>query len=558
MRELLLLVRMRMLQSRHTIRQFLGGSRLRSAVVVVLIIGFWALMFGMFLSGFRFLAVHLQTFSDMIVDYLFAVFFFALFVMMIISNTVISYISLFRSEETSFLFTLPLHAENTYDYRGCGSALFSVWGMLTLVFPMVLAYGLVFRATWHFFAVAVVASLLFTAMTTEIGALTALIVAAFMPRRPRTFTLLFVGLCAATAAVQLHPIWLGSDEILASEGGLRLLLGKFDFTRHWLLPSRWVSHSLSLASARDLSGAGVPLGLLLSNILFLPWLNHRIASRVYGPTWEATQGARGRRSINADGVASKVLRAATAFLPRELHELVLKDAKTFLRDPSQWSQFAVFFGLLALYVVNLPAIGWTEMELRWHSLITLLNLGAASLTLATLTSRFVYPQLSLEGRRIWVTGLLPMRRDLILWGKFIFATVGTFVVTASIMVLSDVILSIPLWMVMVHIIVIACICCGLNGLAIGLGALYPHLESDNPARIVSSFGGTLNLILSIVFITFALAPVASLLHLFVIGETGPHFWRWFTAGMGLMIVLSATACLLPMLVGSRAFSRMEF
>ena len=55
----------------------------------------------------------------------------------------------------------------------------------------------------------------------------------------------------------------------------------------------------------------------------------------------------------------------------------------------------------------------------------------------------------------------------------------------------------------------------LNGLATGLGVLYPNLKETNPSKIVSGFGGTLCLVLSSVYI---LASIA----LLVFGTMGLH------------------------------------
>jgi len=35
---------------------------------------------------------------------------------------------------------------------------------------------------------------------------------------------------------------------------------------------------------------------------------------------------------------------------------------------------------------------------------------------------------------------------------------------------------------------------------VGLGAIYPNLKEDNPSKIVAGFGGTLNLVLSLIFV----------------------------------------------------------
>jgi ABC-2 type transport system permease protein len=165
--------------------------------------------------------------------------------------------------------------------------------------------------------------------------------------------------------------------------------------------------------------------VLLSNVLFLGVVTYRAGHYAYRRTWSIVQGASTKRRYRGDGVALRALGGMLVFLPRRLRLLVVKDLRTFLRDASQWSQFLLFFGLLALYIINLPRFGVEDLPPHWRSLVSNLNLGATCLTLATLTSRFVFPQLSLEGRRIWVTGLLPMRRALIIWGKFFFAAVGT-------------------------------------------------------------------------------------------------------------------------------------
>ena len=54
----------------------------------------------------------------------------------------------------------------------------------------------------------------------------------------------------------------------------------------------------------------------------------------------------------------------------------------------------------------------------WVNMISFLNLAVVGLILSTFTTRFIFPMISLEGRRFWILGMLPVRRDTILWGKF--------------------------------------------------------------------------------------------------------------------------------------------
>ncbi|MHC5033773.1 MAG: putative ABC transporter permease subunit, partial [Planctomycetota bacterium] len=421
------------------------------------------------------------------------------------------------------------------------------------------SYGIAFPVPAYFYPVACTLALLFILFATELGALLALLVALLLPRRKR-LALIAVGvICAIGVGLWVFPLWWHRPTNMLSEAGIKAVMNRMAFCQHWALPSRWVSHGMLSAGRGDLR-TSLFLGMvLLSNVLFLGVVSHRAGHYAYRRTWSIVQGASTKRRYRGDGVALRALGGMLVFLPRRLRLLVAKDLRTFLRDPSQWSQFLLFFGLLALYIINLPRFGVEDLPPHWRSLVSNLNLGATCLTLATLTSRFVFPQLSLEGRRIWVTGLLPMRRALIIWGKFFFAAVGTFVVSGGLIALSDVLIGLPPWTLAVHLVTVGCVCCGLNGLAVGLGALYPRPGTDNPSKIVSSFGGTLNLICSICFLALALAPVVSVLHLHTLGALeGPEFGFWMATGLGTVVVLSAVACITPMVAGARAFARMEF
>jgi len=557
--EIAYLVRARLRAIQHAAMVFLRGSKLRLLVVCCLVIFFWALMFGMFYDAFRFLRMNFMSISGLMLDYLFAFFFLALLAMMTISNTIIAYTSLFRSEETEFLLSLPVHAENAFVYRSADSVVFGLWGLATLVAPVIIAYGIVFPAPWYFFAFAAALSVLLLALATQLGGALALL-AAIALQRHKKIALTSLGVaCAAGLALWLRPLWQDRSLDLFNEATVKTVMNRIAFCQHWALPSRWVGHGILAAARGSASEAGFLTLLLLSNVLFVGLVAHRVAFHAYRPIWEIVQGAATTRRYRSHPFGTSWWDHALFFIPFRLRQLVRKDVKTFLRNPSQWSQFVLFFGLLGLYVLNLPRFDLDALQPYWHSLVSLLNLGATCLTMATLTSRFVFPQLSLEGRRIWITGLLPMRRDLILWGKFVFAAAGTFAISAVLIALSDMMLGLPLWVLGAHMVVVFCVCCGLNGLAVGLGAIYPRLGTDSPAKIVSSFGGTLNLICSICFIALAITPVVVPLHFYMLG-------RWDAAQMairlpvalGLVVAVSAVVCLVPMTAGARAFARMEF
>ena len=100
---------------------------------------------------------------------------------------------------------------------------------------------------------------------------------------------------------------------------------------------------------------------------------------------------------------------------------MLKDFRLFRRDPVQWTQVLIFVGLLFLYFVNIRRLRYDQYYVVWVNMVSHLNIAVVGLLLSTFTTRFIYPMVSLEGRRFWMLGLVGVRRETILWSKFAFA-----------------------------------------------------------------------------------------------------------------------------------------
>jgi len=144
----------------------------------------------------------------------------------------------------------------------------------------------------------------------------------------------------------------------------------------------------------------------------------------------------------------------------------------------------------------------------WVGMVSYLNLAACSLNLATLTTRFVYPQFSLEGRRLWIVGIAPVGLPRLMRIKMWLSTTGTMIVTLGLIWLSCHLILLPWERTLFFSVAVAVMTFTLNGMAAGLGALYPNLREDNPGKIVSGFGGTLCLVLSFLYIFASILMLA--------------------------------------------------
>ena len=171
-----------------------------------------------------------------------------------------------------------------------------------------------------------------------------------------------------------------------------------------------------------------------------------------------------------------------------------------------------------------------------------LNVSVVGLLLATFTTRFIYPLVSLEGRRFWVLGTLPLERRDIIWSKFLFAAMISLAPCLTLVLLSDVMLQLgndSILVVGLHLLTAAALCLGLCGIAVGLGALLPNMRESAPAKIASGFGGTMTLVTSILFIMATVACSAIPTYWWFLervqGKVPDGWWR--DLGMGSMLSL---------------------
>ena len=165
--------------------------------------------------------------------------------------------------------------------------------------------------------------------------------------------------------------------------------------------------------------------------------------------------------------------------------------------------------------------------------------------------------------------LVPVRRDAIVWTKFVFAAGGSMLPCCGLMFLSDAMLDINWDILAVHQLSCAALCLGLSGIAVGLGAKMPELRELNPSKIAAGFGGTLNLVISAVFIVVIVALTAAPYHFYLMQHLplapvqSERLSRWLgntTAiqiGIALTVVLGAVATVWPMQIGLCAFRKMD-
>jgi len=533
----------------------LRASPIRIASTVLFLVLIWAGLYFLFWAIFEQFDRTLE--GAVAVPLVFNFFFVAMLLLLTFSNAIIAYTALFARNETSYLLAAPVPAKAVVLVKYLETLLFSSWSFFLLGLPLMVAITNLhsMQSPGVFCGLFLGLFLAFVPIPGALGLIGAWLIARCVPRTIRR-GLLTVGIAiiVVAAILGLRAVQLNETDTTV---WLKGFFKKMEFVQSVLLPNSWVSMGIEEAVQGRLGAAMSYLLVVLANALFLSLLAVRIVARGLMGAYDRATSSRGRTGRAAAKVAGGVAGALFFYLPKPLRLIAVKDFRTFVRDPMQWSQLGILFGLMGLYLLNMPRFQIEMVTERLSLLVPFLNLCAVCFILATFTTRFVFPLVSLEGHQLWLIGLLPIPRAQILLAKFAFALTVSTAVAVGTMGLAAFILRMPAVWTAVYLTVTFAVCVGVCGLAVGLGARMPMLGEKNPTLIANGFGGTVNLIATVGLIVCVLAGMgvaafkAGMLSVAPsVQDTTLHLTA---AVVGFAVVVGAIA----MAVGARHLRRLE-
>lgn len=552
---------------RNTLGVVLRQSVVRVVTILLCSLFIWGALFAMSYVGFAELKrENWFPLDGQIMGLLFDLMFLTLTVLLIFSTGIILYSSLFASAETAFLLSGPLTPDHIFAHKFQAAVGFSSWAFVLLGSPILLAYGLHVNAgaPWFFYVLMPLYFLGFVLLPGCLGALLCLLLVNFFPQRRKTILALAVaGLVFGTAWWVYARVVPNVRSAGQSPDWLQQLLGEFAVMRGPLMPAHWIAQGLQAAALGEVGEAVYYLAVIWANGLFLYVATAWVAALLY---------RRGYNRIAAGGTARKrygtswmdrVLGVVLSFLDPQTRLLTIKDFRTFRRDPAQWAQVLIFVGLAVLYFSNMRRFYEQDFRGPFQNGISLINLVAVSFLMCAYTGRFIYPLLSLEGRKFWILGLLPLRRERLVYGKFAFSATGCLFFAELLIIVSDIMLNMPWYVIVLHALTIGVLSLAFSGLSVGLGAVMPNFAESDPSKIAVGFGGTLNLVAGLILLLVVIGMMAMPCHL-VMGTKADRGLSIEGAEVGIVVgavvglAVGIAATVVPLRAGAWALRRMEF
>jgi len=470
----------------------------------------------------------LQEIGFLLIDRLVSTGFLAFFIMLVISSFIAAIATMFRSEETEYLFSTPLTVLDLFTSKFIDTVVFSSWAILIMALPILYAYARIRDFGVREYALAGVFVLIpFLLIAVSIGTIIA-ISAVILSRRVSLKKLIFIGALVFGGLIYAFIAFSGPTQLQIPFNedfrAMNLFINNFHINSHPYTPNFWLVESLRSLDLHKYGEFFLYSSALVSSAVFSCALVYLLGMKLFFPAWLVSLEERSNRR-DARGVHVPKALLTLAPTSSQMRALFAKDSLVFLRDPSQWAQLFLILALLAVYFFNLRFVPLNIEIEKWRTIIAMMNFGFSGFILATLAVRFIYPSLSLEGNSFWVIGTAPLSLKTLFREKFWSALITFFIVAEPVALFSGILLHLHGFHLIMTVGGIFLMSVALSCLAVGFGAAFPVFHEPDPSRIASSPGGILTIAVSLGYVGLMTGLIAVPLSIYtsylVSGRTFP-------------------------------------
>ena len=470
-------------------------------------------------------------------------------IFIVVSSLISGVSTLYRSDETAFLLSLPIPGGAVARFRTVESWFYAGWAMLLLGVPVVLAYTGSLRQP--------IAASIYGVVTFPLLILSWLgggsLLLALFSRMGRLSTLWkAVAATVILAAVGILLLISSSapEEIVipdaaATEAAVQRFVASLPSAGWSGWPHTLYGSSIAHLAAGSTSGALVRTGLMALEGFALGLLALFLTGRGF------------RRRFARVGQTSQ---AGTSSAPGliagggRLRAFFGKDLLLFLRDPVQWSQLGLLVGLFLLYAANLRRFPMDFDSHVWLSVAVFMNISFSGFVAATLLVRFAFPSVSLEGPGLAAILQVPGGRRLLLRSKWL----QSFLAVTPLMVGAGLASSLSIGAGSLLLVesggALLLLCTVLVSINIALGAIYPRFDDNNAANIASGQGGIIAAFASTAFVLLVVASLSWVTRSYmVMGYRESAMLEPLLRAGVVLVPLSLAAGAIPMLVAGRTF-----
>lgn len=436
--------------------------------------------------------------------------FLSSFIMLIFSSLMVTFSTMYDSEDLQFLVSLPVNRKDIFVYKFLLTFFHSCWMIVIVLIPFVTAFVVVksFKLVEYIILMTGIVNKMLIAVC--IGVLIAVFLSYFFPsKKIKNIVLVVLILTGATFYSLLR---ISQPEKLLSPDRFQEFFQYLDFmskpVAQWL-PSWWVSEIFRGFMVKDLQIVVVNvLKLLFIAFLFVVVLLLFVEKIFYTSLVRS-----GNKIVKKCGTEKNIEKIYI----QPLNKIIAKkEIKQLLREPVQWVQLVVVVALSIIYLFNISKL---PIEFKYLRItVAFLNLGGVMFILTAIVLRFVFVQPSLEYKMFWLIKSLPIRLEKFFLTKFFVYLPIVLIPGLTMTGISNLVIKVDTMFSVIGMVIITISSVVIIIAGYSLGILFPKKDYRDIAEIETSFGGLIFIILSVCYIVLTLSSIAEPVRRYVLGR----------------------------------------
>ncbi|MER3524298.1 MAG: hypothetical protein C4326_09590 [Ignavibacteria bacterium] len=482
---------------------------------------------------------------------------YVFFVTVHIGNMIVSFGTLYRSQEVHFLMTLPISHAKIFLIKFVDNFFYSSSTLTLLGLALLLGYGSSFQLPWYFYFVVMFFVMLPFMLIAGVLATTILMMLIQVGSKIG-FTWLLVMLLGLYGALVYGYFRITNPMMLVEEvtklwPHVNEYLGYLDPPMVTVLPNHWVANFLYWAIQGEYSRALPYLSLLVLTMLGLIALAGLIARKYYYQSWLAVVDLQAGKKHEQEGGGVLHLGSDERW-SSPLGVVLRRDLSLFLREPSQWLHLLLMILLLVVFLVSVGTMNLRfehpVMQTNAFLVVFLFN----GFLIASIALRFVFPLVSLEGEAFWSVRVSPLSLERLYWYKAVVSLVAVALLAEALAVSSVYLLSRDWNLVLLACSVTIFVVATLTSLNLGAGGYFAVYKEKNPIRVASSQGASLTFLAGMLYLTAVTAILVGPLYKYfdnVVGDRGVSF-QWMMVALMAIAVISSLFIFLSTRIGLAA------
>jgi ABC-2 type transport system permease protein len=429
-----------------------------------------------------------------------SIIFFIFFMSVNVGNIVVSWSTLYKSNEINFLFTKPISPYILFIVKFIDNIFYSSSTLILMLVAGFLAYISYFNLNFIELLYILVLNLLpFIIIAASLGVMILLLVVKLATKIGAKNLFISVGVIYLSLLIiffnTISPMNLVYS-VLSKYPNIDIYYGDLIPVSLSLLPNQWFSDSLYWLVTGDLKKSLTASFKQIMTATGFIFLAISLGHQWYYKTWlQNIKISNDKKTSNKwiTKIINKTLGSSSRMI-----SIIGKDLVLFFRDSTQTIHSIVLFILILVFMVSTSGISYTKFE--DISLVGTVYLSIyifIVLLVSTLSLRFIFPLISLEGRTYWKIKTSPIHNlELSNYKLIPFSII--IIVTALLLTFFSHIKLAP-HLLKYSVVSIIPVSFSLIMMNFAMGIFYVKFSEKNPIRISSSKGASITFLFTIIY-----------------------------------------------------------